>query len=280
MNRDFPRADACRRAVASVFALVALMATAGAAAAQPASKPEPVATAKTWLANREAVEAYLRDGKIVDMKEVPVGVTKPMRARLESGGPVAEMAWKPIRPGMYNGYYESYRNEIAAYELDKFLRLDMVPPTVEKKVSGLSGAAVMWASPTQSFKQLGGAPTPPPQYQPAWTRQLSRAKMFDNLIANIDPNLGNWLVDPAWNIVLIDHTRSFTTTKRLVHQLIRVDPDLWKTMEALDEASLTKAVGAWVGKAEIRAMLERRDKMREAIDALVAKSSDAAVFLR
>ena len=31
--------------------------------------------------------------------------------------------------------------------------------------------------------------------------QITRAKMFDNLIGNLDPNLGNWLVDPEWNLI-------------------------------------------------------------------------------
>jgi hypothetical protein len=249
-------------------------------AAQAPAPPAAPASAKTWMSNRTAIEDYLRTAEVTDLKAIPVGVTKPSRARLVAGGPVAEMAWKPIRPGRYSGYYESYRNEIAAYELDKHLALDMVPPTVERRVKGDLGAAVMWVSPTQSFKQLGGAPSPPPAHAAAWTRQLSRAKMFDNLIANIDPNLGNWLVDPGWNIVLIDHTRSFTTTRRLVHEMIRVDTDLWARMQALDEAGLQSAVGDWLGKDEIRAMIERRDKMREAIARMVAKSSEAAVFVR
>jgi hypothetical protein len=155
----------------------------------------------------------------------------------------------------------------------------MVPPTVERKVKGEVGAAVMWVSPTKSFKELGGVPGiqagvkgPPPAQIPAWTRQLTRAKMFDDLIGNIDPNLGNWLVDPAWNIVLIDHTRAFTTTKDLYHQLIAVDTDLWDKMKALDEPGLTAALGEWIGKGEIKAILQRRDKMQLVIDKLKAKS--------
>ena len=45
--------------------------------------------------------------------------------------------------------------------------------------------------------------------------------MFDNLIGNIDPNLGNWLVDPSWNLILIDLTRAFTTTKELITSSFR-----------------------------------------------------------
>lgn len=48
-----------------------------------------------------------------------------------------------IRPGNYRGHFESYTSEIAAYELDKFLDLGMIPPTVEKRIGADVGAAAM-----------------------------------------------------------------------------------------------------------------------------------------
>jgi hypothetical protein len=92
--------------------------------------------------------------------------------------------------------------------------------------------------------------------------------MFDNLIGNIDPNLGNWLVDPAWNLILIDHTRAFTDTKQLYHQLVQIDPTLWDKMRALDETTLTTTLGEWLDKGQIKAILQRRDKMQQVIDKL------------
>jgi hypothetical protein len=156
----------------------------------------------------------------------------------------------------------------------ELLGLGMIPPTVEKDVKGVTGAAIMWVSPTKSFKELGGVPGlkgvagPPPAQIAAWTRQITVAKMFDNLVGNIDPNLGNWLVDPGWNLILIDHTRAFTNTKDLYHQLVRVDNELWTKMKALDEPSLTTALSAWLDKGQIKAILQRRDKMQEVIDKL------------
>jgi hypothetical protein len=44
--------------------------------------------------------------------------------------------------------------------------------------------------------------------------------------------------------------------------------------------SLTAAIGSWVGKGEIRSIIERRDKMQQLIDKLVADRGQAAVILR
>ena len=64
-----------------------------------------------------------------------------------------------------------------------------------------------------------GLPSPPARHSYKWTRQLIRAKMFHDLVGDVDPNLGNWLVDPAWNLILIDHSRAFATPKNLTHEL-------------------------------------------------------------
>ena len=67
--------------------------------------------------------------------------------------------------------------------------------------------------------------------------------MFDNLIGNLDPNQGNWLVDPAWNLILIDHTRAFTTDKGLVHKKFSyIDGPLWEKMQALTLETLTASL--------------------------------------
>lgn len=256
----------------SALCLMAIVLTTPAHLAQA---PESI-NAKTWTQDPAAIEEYIKSAKVVSMKELSVGVTKPKRAELAPGGPVAAIAWKKIPPGRYEGYWESYKSEIAAYELDKLLGLGMVPPTVEKRVEGDLGAAVMWVSPTKSFKELGGVPGqkgvkgPPPAQIGMWMNQITRAKMFDDLIGNTDPNLGNWLVDPAWNLILIDHTRAFTSNN-LYHQLVQVDTELWDKMKALDEASLTAAVGHWLDKREIKGILERRNKMQQVVDKLLKK---------
>ena len=64
----------------------------------------------------------------------------------------------------------------------------------------------MWVAPATSFKESGGVPKVPTLHQARWNAQLTRAKMFHNLIGDIDPNLGNWLVDAEWNLILIDHS--------------------------------------------------------------------------
>lgn len=265
------------------FALV-LAATLGVSYAHTvaqtgASTSSPVG-ARIWVGRYAEFEEFLKTAEVTNKTEkLPVGVTAPKKIELAPGGLVEAITWKAIRPGMYKGYFESYKNEIAAYEFDKVLGLDMVPPYVERRINGDLGAAVMWLNGVKSFKDLGGPPVAPPAMSLRWAVQIMRAKMFDNMIANRDPNLGNWLKDDQWNLMLIDHSRCFTTNRDMSHEMDHVDRQLWTKMLALDEPTLTRALGAWIGKNEVKAMLQRRDKMKDVINKLVAKKGEAAVFV-
>ena len=256
-------------------AMMAVVLVAGGAWAQ-----DDATSARTWLDRAGEIETDIREAEVVSVEDIGTGVTNPKRATLASGGLIEEISFKPLRPGRYRGYWESYKAEVAAYELDKLLGLGLIPPTVEKRVEGDLGAAAMWVSPVKSFRDFGEPPTPPSTEVGRWSYQLIKAKMFHNLIANKDPNLGNWLVDPQWNLILIDNSRAFTTEKKMVHKLTRIDWDLWDRMLALDEASLTPVLAEWLSDGEIRAIVERRDLMAEDIRELVDEFGEARVFVR
>ena len=238
----------------------------------------PPVRARTWIGQAEEIEAYLKTAEVIEL-DIDTGVTKPMKATLAPGGPVEAFAWKGIKPGIIVKYWESYKAEVAAYELDKLLELGMTPPTVERRVNNELGAASMWVD-APTWTALGGLSVPPPLHARRYVWQLIRAKMFHNLIYNKDPNEGNWIVDPAWNLIIINNSRAFTTdTDERVHKLTRVDSDLWDRMAALDEPTLQAALGEWLNHKEIRAILQRRDEMRKDIGELVEERGKAAVFV-
>ena len=260
---------------------VAVLVTTGCVLASVAvTAQEPLESARTWLDRAAEIEEFIRNAEVTNIEDIGTGVTNPKRADLEPGGPVDQIVFKPLRPGIYRGYWESYRSEIAAYELDKLLNLGMAPPTVEKRVNGDLGAAAMWVTPTQTFKDLEGPPTPPSLHIGQFNWELIRAKMFHNLIYDRDPNLGNWLVDPAWNLILIENSRAFTPDDKMVHKLTRIDRDLWDRFLALDEATLSTALGVWLGEDEVRGILRRRDLIAELIEEMVEERGESSVFVR
>ena len=241
-----------------------------------AAASTPAKSANVWEGRGAEFEEYLRTAEIDHFADVPIGVTHPKRAFFKPGGLVESVAWKVLPPGRPAGYWESYKSEIAAYELDKLLHMGMVPVAVEKRWKGETAAAVLWLAPIHSWKEMEPRPKPG-----KWVRQVARMKMFDNFIGNKDRNAGNLLVDDDWNLFLIDHSRAFVTDKDLAVKLEHIDREFWDRILALDEPTLLAALGKWVeGRGGVRAMLARRDKIKIAIDKLVAANGEAAVFLK
>ena len=138
---------------------------------------------KIWVGRYQEIEEYLRTGECVRMEALAFNYTK--RCTLRPGGPFARMAWRPLPPGVHSGFSESYRTEIATYELDKLLKMDMVPPSVERQIQGNKGAAQLWVENVVD----GTDPTPPPPPEKVhWEAQVVRMTMFDSLIGNRDRN--------------------------------------------------------------------------------------------
>ena len=104
--------------------------------------------------------------------------------------------------------------------------------------------------------------------------------MLIKLNQGLNRNAGNLMVDDDWNLFLIDHSRAFITDKDMAVKMEHIDPELWNRMLALDEPALTAAIGKWVEGGVVRSILARREKMKIAIDKLVAANGEAAVFLK
>ena len=211
------------------------------------------------------------------MEKVPSGVTKPERGFFAPGGLAASAAVKHLPPGQRSGVWEAYKSEIAAYQLDRLLGLDMVPVTVERRVGSDLASVQLWVEGCKHVKEVDQSACPRPI---EWAKQVCRQRVFDNLIANIDRNAGNLLVDGEWNLVLIDHSRAFAQDRMpFEKEMTRIDRELLARLKTLDEAELMKHVRPWVlGDGPVRAILKRRDKIVADFERLARERGEGAVY--
>jgi hypothetical protein len=162
--------------------------------------------------DREEIETFLRKAKITEREEVGTGVTKPERVTLERDGVVRHACFKKIDAKQH----DSWRAEIAAYELDKLLGLGMVPPTVERTIGGRKGSLQLWVGGTTMEAYEGDLPD-----IEGWRDQVSLMWLFDDLIANCDRHLNNGIVSPNQRLILIDNSRTFRNDEHLRNDLNR-----------------------------------------------------------
>jgi hypothetical protein len=262
----------------------ALIPTAAAAAWLILAVPAAAQFTPEELAERPRWEEFLEKAEIVGQKQM-VGseaVTSPWKLTLKLGDVENFGLWKAIevRVGRLT---DSWKWEVAAYRLDKLLGLNMVPPTIERRFQGNRGSIQNWAKVLMSLKDKEEKKIKIPSYKVfPWNRALYIQRLFDNLIANEDRHQNNFLITEDWRLILIDHSRSFRTTKKFTQSLIYTDKHkegpremkelprvLVDNVRALTTESIKAAVGEYLTDEEIAAVMVRRDLILQEIDRII-----------
>ncbi|HUP25944.1 MAG TPA: hypothetical protein VNB06_23785 [Thermoanaerobaculia bacterium] len=241
-------------------------------AQQPA--PDPV-----WFGQEAAIEELLRHGEVVASKELGEGITRPLKVTLLHEGRQLDAIWKPL--GRFNpASLERYEAEVAAYRLSRYLGLDMVPPTVPRRIGNRLGSVQMWVHGYKQAAKVEG--TPQSQELGDWTRAVARMRFFDELIDNPDRHAANYLVDDTWNVVLIDHSRALYFDNRgpmrQAEPPNRFDRSLVDRTRELDMPELQALLGDLFSKSELRNVLHRRNVLLAHVDDVVSARGELAFY--
>ena len=224
-------------------------------------------------------EAFLRDAKVIQCHSAKKGITGSVRATLSDGKSTNDASIQRIDfyrsvydtpEGVQLGFRDSYKFNIAAYRLAVLLDIDNVPPSVERSFDGSKGAYTWWIENVQmdEGERLKRKISPPdPLY---WNEQMYVVRVFDQLIDNIDRNMGNLLITKDWRIWMIDHTRAFRPTNQLrkVTDLRKCDRHLLERLRALTVEQVNTQLGNYLTKTEINSLLTRRDLLVRHFEAL------------
>ena len=216
------------------------------------------------------IEEFLKTAKIVKTQGAGKGVTDSVRATLSNGTQTHEAHIQVIdetkrefqtKQGIERDFRDSWQYNIAAYRLDRLLDLRIVPVSVQRNFRGRPGAFTWWVD--DVLMDEGGRlkkDIKPPDLA-CWNEQVRVLRVFDQLIANTDRNLGNLLITNDWRLWAIDHTRAFRRNPEPTSfgSLTQVDRTMLKKMKELTREALKKELGGYLGSPEIGGLLARRD---------------------
>jgi hypothetical protein len=248
-----------------------------------------VAQVASQVIQGEELEQFLRQGKIVRAQDIGKGVTLPLKLTMDLNGVTRFGVFKSIdvnKPvqtfgagGFETAFQDSWKTEIAAYEVDKIIGLGMVPATVERNYAGKTGSAQFWVDSIMEEGERVRKKIQPPDAA-KWNQLAQTKRLFDALIYNTDRNLGNTKITKDWEIILLDHSRTFRPFKELKDPktLTRFSKSFLEGIQRLNEKDLIEKIGNYLSKDQIRGLLTRRDLILDLSKKMVAEQGEARVL--
>lgn len=253
-------------AVAALIVVTWLIAVP-AGAQPPASAPPPLTDAE--------MEAFLLKAEVVRTRGTEKGVTNSLRATLRDGALTHDAHIQTVDESkmQFRGdsgvtefnFRDSWHFNIAVYKIDRMLGLNLVPVSVKRNWKSEQGAFTWWVDDVlmdegQRLKTKASPPNPV-----CWSQQSRMLRLLDQLIDNVDRNLGNVLITKGWRIWAIDHTRAFrfSRTPKTLKSLTAVDRGVLARLEALDFDTVKDAVDGHITDNDVRNLLSRRDAIVE-----------------
>ncbi len=240
----------------------------------------------------EEIEEFLSTATVVSMKKIPVGVSDPRKMLLAGQSVRLHAVFKDIdlkernrrdttagKPKMYLMWRDWYGYDIAAYHVDRLLGNDRVPPIIWRRIKRMEGSVQIWLEGAITEHERREQGFDPPNIA-RFNQQKQIMHVFDNLVGNRDSNLGNALIDRNWHLWFIDCSRCFGTSEELLYPqaITHCERRLWKMLRDLDETEVTRRLAPYLSKVEIRALMVRRDKLVEHIQAIIDEWGEGAIL--
>lgn len=230
--------------------------------------------------NRESIEKYLKKAKVVSIETDRGRRTESWEINLDDGKIQGKGFFKLAnreRPNLSGG--DSYKYVLASYELDKMLGLNLVPPTVERKIDNKRGSLMLFLeSPVINEKERRQKNLVPPDPL-SFKKAMCDLTVFEHLIffqsLCSQRDLENILIqtDKNWKVWLIDLSEAFEPAPRLILgcEITECSDDLFHKIENLSEKKLKVWLGKYLGDDEITALLIRKNLIVKRIKELRAK---------
>jgi len=236
--------------------------------------------------NKQELEEYLKRAKIGPDK-IPIGKrTEAYVVNLDDGRIKRRGVFKltdRTRPN--DPLPDSYKYGIAAYELDKLLDLNIVPPVVEREMSGRKGSLTIYIEGALKESDRRRKKIEPPDPQ-AFENALEETKIFEYLAYSFSlcgqRDLGDILImdKEDWKVWRVDFSEAFAPYSELIPgcSITRCSKKLYQNLLKLDENEVKAELRPYLTDEEIKALLERKNGIVKRIKQLIEEKGEEAVL--
>lgn len=217
------------------------------------------------IEDQTALEGFLRTAKIVSViPDEEAGRTEPWKIILTDGENRRTGYFKHL--SLIPMVRDSYKFEIAAYELSKMLQIIHVPPVIEREIENVAGSLQIFLEDCQSlikFKQEAAVPLD----QQKFTAELQTICVLENLTFCKRDEEDIFVHNLTGHLFRVDFSEAFGPEHSLLpgFNVANCSEELVASLTELSKKQLQKRLSVYLSDEEITAILARRDLMLEKI---------------
>jgi hypothetical protein len=253
--------------------------------AAPAHGREQAGTPSSWD-TRDEREAFLTKAGVVT--DAPTDGRRSWRATLDDGTRRHDAS--VVTEDGSGLTRRNYKFNVAAYELDKLLGLNLVLPSVERPVNGRPASVIWWVDNVAMNELDRRRKGIDPPDADGWDRQVQAVRVFDELISNtyrdtapplyLNSVWDNLLITTDWSIWLTDHTGAFRTRQYLQDpdSLVRCPRIVLGKLRTLNKKLLHQALGRHLSAIQLDALEVRRVLLVRHFDRQIKRRGEADVL--
>jgi hypothetical protein len=229
----------------------------------------------------EEVEEFLRTAMPLVVVPGAAGRTDPWKVRLESNGIARWAQFKYINRPRPEPIPDSFSYEIAAYELDKYLGLNLVPPAVRKTIKETTGSLQIFVENAvrESDRKRENIPPGDPE---AFEQSMADLKVFENLVYDACGNDKDTLVQKETDkIYRVDFSEAFAPESGTIPgcEIRRCSRRLYQRLCDWDQETVKVFLSTYLNEEEIRALHARREAIVRMIqEQIEARGENEVLF--
>jgi len=239
---------------------------------------------------KEQIKVFLQTAPVIKDKPSSKGITHPWHLTLSDGTTTHDASFQSVDEhksqmkmesgNVEIGFVDSYKYNIAAYQVAELLGVDdMLPVYVERKWQGKTGSISWWLPVKMDEAERVQKKIAAPDTD-KWNSQMYRVRVFDELIYDTDANLTNVLIGEDWTIWRVDFSRAFRINKNLhdPKNLVKCPRELLEKLKGLSAEQVKEKTKPYLSKDEVNSLMARRDKIVATFQSLISQKGEKEIL--
>jgi hypothetical protein len=231
--------------------------------------------------SRQQLELFLKTAEVASISNLQtLGRTAPWIIDLKDANVSRRAIFKYINRPRPDILFDSYKYELAAYELSKYLNLELVPPVIEREIRGLAGSLQIMVENSISEWERRERNLQPEDVK-TFEEAVDDLRVFENLVCESCENLQDTLIDQNnWKIFRVDFSQAFAPQDTAFPEcrLTRCSKNLYQGLLFWNQEKVKALLEPYLNKEEIRALNARKDLIISMIRKLIEINGEESVL--